>query len=86
MGYKVIFKDSAIRDLDHLDQPVIKRLLIKIEWSANQENPLAFATKLTHPIIGQYRFRIGDYRVIFDHKQTTLIILRIDHRRSIYES
>lgn len=31
-----------------------------------------------------YRFRIGDYRVVFDVKGDTLIILTLGNRRDIY--
>ncbi len=37
------------------------------------------------PKIGTYRFRIGDYRVIFDIYGEDIVILRIGHRRSIYK-
>jgi mRNA interferase RelE/StbE len=34
--------------------------------------------------LGSYRFRIGDYRVIFDVEGANLIVLRVGHRREIY--
>jgi len=40
---------------------------------------------LIHPKIGTYRFRMGDYRVIFDTEDENIVILRIGHRRSIYK-
>jgi len=39
---------------DRQDAPSVSRATIK------------YAEKLTNPILGTYRFRIGDYRVIFD--------------------
>ena len=35
--------------------------------------------------LGQYRFRIGDYRVIFDKEEEKLIILTLGHRIEIYK-
>ena len=32
-----------------------------------------------------YRFRIGDYRVIFDHTDVAIIVLRVGHRKDIYK-
>lgn len=49
------------------------------------EEPLKFAEKLSDPILGEYRFRIGDYRVIFDIEENEIIILRVGHRREIYK-
>jgi mRNA interferase RelE/StbE len=46
---------------------------------------LRFAEKLSDPILGEYRFRIGDYRVIFDIQEDEIIILRVGHRREIYK-
>jgi mRNA-degrading endonuclease RelE of RelBE toxin-antitoxin system len=34
---------------------------------------LKFAEKLSNPILGEYRFRIGDYRVIFDIEGNEII-------------
>lgn len=43
--------------------------------------------KLTNVEVGQYRIRIGDYRVRYDveGKQRVIILYRIRHRREIYE-
>ncbi|PIU83448.1 MAG: hypothetical protein COS68_03990 [Elusimicrobia bacterium CG06_land_8_20_14_3_00_38_11] len=34
--------------------------------------------------MGMYRFRVGDYRVIFDVDKNNIVILRIGHRKKIY--
>jgi mRNA interferase RelE/StbE len=49
------------------------------------KEPLKYARKLVNPKIGTYRFRIGDYRVIFDIYNDVIVILRIGHRGSIYK-
>jgi len=46
---------------------------------------LSSAIKLTNPKIGTYRFKIGDYRVVFDLDDKTIVVLRIGHRKSIYK-
>jgi len=48
------------------------------------EDPLKHSEKLTDPKIGEYRFRIGDYRVIFDLKGDDIVVLRVGHRKDIY--
>ncbi|RJP62416.1 MAG: hypothetical protein C4539_18285 [Ignavibacteriales bacterium] len=47
-------------------------------------SPYQHAKKLTDPVIGEYRFRIGDHRVIFDISGNNIIVLRIGHRKDIY--
>jgi len=48
------------------------------------EDPFKYAEKLTDPKLGTYRFRIGDYRVIFDMEETDIVVLRVGHRKDIY--
>jgi mRNA interferase RelE/StbE len=85
MAYKIVFSDEALKDLDKLDKVIIDRIIKKIKWLALQDEPLDFAKRLKYDAIGQYRFRIGDYRVIFDNNLDKIIILRIGHRSSIYK-
>lgn len=49
-----------------------------------QENPRELSVKLIDESLGQYRYRIGDYRVIFDIHGNDIVILRVGHRREIY--
>ena len=80
MGYNFVFTDEAMKDLDDLDKKVLSRIIKKISWFAKQTNPLDFAKRLQYDAIGQYRFRIGDYRVIFDCNKKDIRILRVEHR------
>ncbi len=83
MSYKVVLTYRALRDLRKLDKKTQKRLLFKIkEYS---KNPFKYCIKLTSPLIGTYRFRIGEYRVIFDIEDKDIVILRIGHRKEIYK-
>lgn len=87
--YKLLFTKSAFGDLKRLDRATRQRIVKKLEHYAGLENPFVFARKLTNPRFGQYRFRIGDFRVIFDvdSKKTVivLIVLKVGHRKDVYE-
>lgn len=85
MAYKIVFSDEAMVDLDKLDKKVVLRIIKKTKWFVAQKNPLNFANHLKYDAIGQYRFRIGDYRVIFDCKVENIIVLRVGHRSTIYK-
>ena len=85
MEFDIVFTAEAIKDLDRLDKKVLIRIVKKIKWFAGQKKALDFAKRLQYNAIGQYRFRIGDYRVIFDCKDKDIIILRVGHRSSIYQ-
>ena len=70
MSYRLVYTQKAVRDIDRLDAGVKKRIgatLLRFK-----DNPLQYAERLTDPELGGYRFRIGDYRVIFDIEATTL--------------
>jgi len=85
MEYNTAFTAEAMKDLDSLDKKVLSKIIKKVRWFAGQDSPLAFAKRLQYEAIGQYRFRIGDYRVIFDCKDKKIVILRVGHRSTIYK-
>jgi mRNA interferase RelE/StbE len=36
------------------------------------------------PLLFSYRFRVGEYRVIFDLEGDDIVVLRVGHGRQIY--
>jgi len=62
-----------------------KRIIKKLDFYCSTANPLTFVDSLIDFEIGQYRFRVGDYRVIFDLEDKTIIVLTLGHRREIYK-
>lgn len=82
MRYKLIYTQRAERDIGRLDSKTKERIgktLLRFV-----EDPLKYAEKLSDPALGTYRFRIGDYRVIFDIEGNDIVVLRVGHRREIY--
>lgn len=84
MDYKLLYTKTAVKDIQKLDTVVKKRLKNKLETYA--KNPLSYAKKLTDSSLGSYRWRIGNYRIVFDIDQNIIIILRIRHRREVYRN
>lgn len=84
MGYKLLYAKSAAKDIQKLDAVVKKRLKSKLETYA--KNPLFYTKKLIDSSLGTYRWRIGNYRIIFDIDQGNIVILRIRHQREIYRN
>ena len=64
MKYELVYTRRAERDIEKLE-PNVKDRIGKALLRYSEE-PLKFAEKLSDPILGEYRFRVGDYRVIFD--------------------
>jgi mRNA interferase RelE/StbE len=80
--YKLVYTKRADKDIQRLDSKIkerISRTLLRYH-----EDPLRYAEKLTDSRLGTYRFRIGDYRVIFDIEGDEIVVLRVGHRREIY--
>ena len=83
MAYKLVYTKTAFSDIKKLDTTSKKRIKNKIEVFS--ENPISYAKKLINFSIGEYRWRIGDYRVIFDIEGKNIVILRVKHRRESYK-
>jgi mRNA interferase RelE/StbE len=77
-------KPSAVRGLKKLPKDVRRRILDKLDFYARASDPLAFAETLKDRRVGDYRFRIGSYRVLFDVAGGKMIVLQIGDRRNIY--
>jgi len=81
--YKVVFTKRSLKDLENIDKYIQNRIAIKLKEYTKE--PLKYSRKLINHKIGTYRYKIGDYRVIFDIDNNNIVILRIGHRRSIYK-
>ena len=77
------FSDLAEQDFARLPFILQKRIWDKLHFFETSSRPLHFAKKL-HGSNDAYRFRIGDYRVLFDTVKDKIIILKVGHRKDIY--
>ena len=82
MNYKIVFTRRATKDISKLE-PEIKEI-IGDALKRYGKDPLNHDRKMVDPSLGNYRFRIGDYRVIFDIEGDEIIVLRVGHRKEIY--
>lgn len=82
---KFLYTYKASRDLENLPIDIQKRIAEKMRFYAKQEDPLEFAKRLTEPREGEFRFRIGDYRVIFDVVKGRIVLLAIKKRDKAYD-
>lgn len=82
MLYQLLYTSSAQKDIKKLDNVAKKRLKAKLELLAT--DPVGYSKKLVQSELGTYRYRVGDYRIIFDLHGKDIVILRVGHRREIY--
>lgn len=78
-------KTKAAKEIDKLPSEIRRRILEKVKFYSSQQNPLRFADKLKDYRFGEYRFRVGDYRVLFDVEGQKIIGLKVGHRKDIYK-
>lgn len=83
--YQVFFTKTALKDVKKLDAVIAKRIEKKIRYFIDSGKPLSFATQLTKPSDAQYRWKVGDYRILFDTDSDTITILLVQHRKDVYK-
>lgn len=81
MNYQIDFKPRELKDLGVLPEADKRRVVTKIETL--QRGLAGNVKKLTH-FTPEYRFRVGDYRVLFEIEGSSVVIYRVLHRREAY--
>ena len=83
--YKILIKESAIKELESVPQKNLKQIIKRIQSLADNPRP-----KGSHKLSAQERYRIrqGDYRIIYSIQddQTTVHVYKIGHRLEVYRS
>lgn len=79
----VIITDKALKQIAKLPRPMQARM-IKILERLERWPEVSGAKQLTGQWAGCWRIRSGDWRVIFE-VQDDVVIIRIAHRKDVYE-
>ena len=88
MSYSVLFTQKAKKQLSKLDRNTAK--LIASWLKKNLEgcvNPRIHGKALVANKAGQWRYRVGDYRILAEirDEEVIILVLQIGHRRDIYK-
>lgn len=77
--------DKAFKKLDRQTQKIIKAWLDKN--LVNCTDPRIYGKGLTSNRSGQWRYRVGDYRILAEIQDERLVLVLIDigHRSTIYK-
>lgn len=87
MQYRVELTDRVIKQLKKLDKHMSALIIGWIEKNLDGcENPRMHGKGLTANRTGQWRYRIGNYRLICEIKdeEVLILVLEVGHRREIY--
>lgn len=83
-SYRFLVTKRAKQDLDKLPLVIRRRIKDKLEFFIANDEPLHFAEKLKERKEGDYRFRVGAYRIVVIVDDKTIYIVRVQHRREVY--
>jgi len=81
--FRIDYKRSVFNDIKKIDRPVAERIIREIE-SGLAKNP-EIGEALTGQFRGLYKYRIGNWRVIYSIHSDSVLILRIRHRSVVYQ-
>ncbi|MCW3107403.1 MAG: addiction module toxin, RelE/StbE family [Segetibacter sp.] len=83
--YKVVFSKVAAKELRHLPNNEVKRVITKSQELQSEPRPPG-CKKLVGEKEDLWRVRVGDYRIIYSIEDAVFIIdiRRVGHRKDIY--
>jgi len=82
MSLVIVWDKKARSELDKLEIDIARRIILKVKTLS--ENPFSMDVKRLQGR-DDFRLRVGDYRVIFSIEGNNLFVLRVGHRKNIYE-
>ncbi len=88
MSFAVEYTPKAVKELRKLDKQTRALIFGWIEKNlVGCENPRQHGKGLTANRSGQWRYRIGDYRLIAEiqDNKVVILVLTVGHRRDVYE-
>ena len=82
--YKVAYLDSVEKDLKKLDKSTVRKILNRIETYLACD-PKELGKPLKGEFQGYWRYRWGDYRVIYkiSEREILILVLRISNRKDV---
>lgn len=83
MASKIFYKESVYKDLKKINKKTCAVILNKIEKYLKKVPP--DGKPLARELKGMYSYRSGDYRVIYTKIPEGVLVLRIGHRKDVYE-
>jgi len=82
MHYEIEIKPRAIKDCKRMPRGVVQHIFDTIE---EMKDDLKGNVKQLTNHTPEYRLRVGDYRVLFEVNDKTIVVYRIRHRREAYK-
>ena len=86
MAFKVQWHEDIEQDLEKLDKATARKIIARINTYLVHD-PMKLGKALTGQFAGLYRYRYGDYRVLYvmDLEKEIIMVIHIRHRKDVYE-
>lgn len=86
--FKVVLTEKAKKELKKLDKHTSSLIIGWLEKNLEGcTNPRQHGKALVANKVGQWRYRIGNYRIIaeIEDEKIVVLVLNVGHRREIYK-
>ncbi|MFH1856955.1 MAG: type II toxin-antitoxin system RelE/ParE family toxin [Candidatus Omnitrophota bacterium] len=83
--YKVVYLEQVEEDFKKIDKTAIKKILVRVETYLAAA-PKGLGKPLKGEFQGYWRYRWGNYRIIYKiaEQEVLILILRVSHRKEVY--
>ena len=86
MSFRIVFSEKALKQLKKLDRSTASLITGWLRKNIEScSNPRQHVKGLTADRSGQWRYRVGSYRIIVDinDEKVLVLVLEIGHRKNI---
>ena len=83
--YKLFIDDKVVKDLRKIDKTWQTKIIVNIKTKLVKDPYLG--KKLVGDLSPYYRYRVGDYRVLYEivESKVFIIVVKIKHRKNVYK-
>ena len=83
-SHLIDYRYEVNEDLDEFPKNIQVRIKLAIEQSLETE-PTRYGERLRRSLLGLWKLRVGDYRVIYDVKGNKVMVWIVGNRKVVYE-
>jgi len=83
--YKLFIDDKVVKDLRKIDKTWQTKIIVNIKTKL-VKNPY-LGKKLVGDLSPYYRYRVGDYRVLYEiiESKVLIVVIKVKHRKNVYK-
>jgi mRNA interferase RelE/StbE len=88
LAWKIEFDIDVEKDLKKLGHTAQKRIINFLKEKIRlAENPRLLGKPLSGDLIGVWRYRVGDYRILakIEDENFIILIIHVGHRKNVYD-